>query len=99
MRTASRRSINPTSSLGSNPSTRLHKPTYGASGACACIPTSRSTASAAEHPHRSTNPCRTDVARPNPRLDSTSRGPDMARKYADHGFDPERGPSAVSGSG
>ena len=39
--------------VGSKPSSRVQSPTYGASGACACMPTRCSIASAAELPARS----------------------------------------------
>ena len=62
-RTASRSSISRASSVGSNPFSRVHSPTYGASGDWACMPTRCSIASSAVASWRSISHWRCRVAR------------------------------------
>ena len=62
-RTAFRSSISRARFSGLKPSRRVHSPTYGARGDCACMPTRRSIASAAASFQRRRSICRSSRAR------------------------------------
>ena len=70
-RTALRLVSRSDSSTGSKPFRRVQRPMYGSIGTCACIPTSRSIASAAGSAARSSSSCLASVARLSSRIVST----------------------------